>query len=194
MTASSYGTHGEPRFADGDAPDVALNPTQAAAYAAKVGNRRVGTTAERTAATGLDVWNGLLWYDTDDGSEYQRVSGVWQFRYRHHYQKIDNTNGTIYARTETGFGKITGDGTVAVSEALTFPGPFSAIPAITVNYMGYRATGAFNMVGLTAASTLVCAGIIPTATGCSVYLENPTGGLLSAINDYYYSWVAIGAA
>lgn len=81
MTASSYGTKNEPKFADADAPDLAVNPTQVAAYAAKVGNRRTGTTAERNAATGLDVWEGLLWGDTTDGVEYRRTAGAWKAWY-----------------------------------------------------------------------------------------------------------------
>jgi len=78
MTATSWGPKNEPEFADGDAPDVALNPKQAAAYAGKVGNRRTGTDAERDAATGKDVWEGLAWGSTTDGSEYKRVGGAWE--------------------------------------------------------------------------------------------------------------------
>lgn len=77
MTASSFGTKNEPKFADADAPDLAVNPTQAAAFAAKVGNRRVGTAAERIAATGKDLWEGLLWGDTTDGAEYRLVGVGW---------------------------------------------------------------------------------------------------------------------
>jgi len=77
MTATSWGPKNEPEFADGDAPDVALNPKQAAAYAGKVGNRRVGTTAERNAAAGKDLWVGLLWGDTTDGNDYKYTSGGW---------------------------------------------------------------------------------------------------------------------
>lgn len=77
MTASSFGPRGEPEFKDGDAPDVALNPTQAAKYAALVGNRRIGTTAQRNAAltesvslTTPGVWEGLKWLDTNEKAEY----------------------------------------------------------------------------------------------------------------------------
>jgi hypothetical protein len=85
MTASSFGPKNEPIFADGDAPDVAVNATQAAAYAAKVGNRRVGTTAERdeAATNPREVWEGLLWFDTTLDTEFLwmgiwiRVGGVW---------------------------------------------------------------------------------------------------------------------
>jgi hypothetical protein len=81
MTATSWGPKNEPEFADGDAPDVALNPKQAAAYAGKVGNRRVGTTAERNAAAGKDLWVGLAWGDTTDGNDYKYTSGGWVVTY-----------------------------------------------------------------------------------------------------------------
>jgi hypothetical protein len=77
LTATSWGTKNQPQFADGDAPDVALNPSQVADYAAKVGNRRVGTTAERVAATGKDVWEGLVWGDTTLGVDFRYKSGAW---------------------------------------------------------------------------------------------------------------------
>jgi len=81
VTATSFGTKNEPKFADGDAPDLAVNPTQAAAYAAKVGNRRVGTATERLAATGGDLWVGLTWGDTTDGNEYRYALAGWKIIY-----------------------------------------------------------------------------------------------------------------
>jgi hypothetical protein len=84
MTASSFGPHGEPEFKDGDAPDVALNPTQVGKYAALVGNRRVGTTAQRNAALTEDPtlstpgsWNGLEWWDTTLKRAFILVDGGW---------------------------------------------------------------------------------------------------------------------
>lgn len=86
MTASSFGPKGEPEFKDTDAPDVALNPTQVARYAGLVGNRRVGTTAQRNVAlsesVGLQtpgVWEGLEWRDTTDGNVYVLSSGTWVY-------------------------------------------------------------------------------------------------------------------
>lgn len=75
MAASTFGPKNEPQFADGDAPDVAVNPTQAAAYAAKLGNRRVDTGANRTTASGKDVWDGLEWYDTTNKGRYEYIGG-----------------------------------------------------------------------------------------------------------------------
>lgn len=78
MAASSFGTKNEPQYADADAPDLALNPTQVAAYAAKVGNRRIGTTTERLAATGADVWESLIWGDTTEKADYKRIGTAWE--------------------------------------------------------------------------------------------------------------------
>lgn len=61
----SLGTHNEPQYAETGVPADAADLTEVAAFAAKVGNMRVGTTTERNNATGADVWQGLLWYDTD---------------------------------------------------------------------------------------------------------------------------------
>ena len=58
-----------------------MNPSEVAAYAGKVGNRRTGTTAERLAATGKDVLEGLLWGDTTTGVEYRYTSGAWRAWY-----------------------------------------------------------------------------------------------------------------
>lgn len=60
----SLGTHNEPQYAETGVPADAADLTEVAAFAAKVGNMRVGTTDERNNATGADVWPGLLWYDT----------------------------------------------------------------------------------------------------------------------------------
>lgn len=53
---------GAPRFLDADAPDPAVNPTEVAAFAAKVGTRLIGTTAERDAYPYKR--EGLEWYNT----------------------------------------------------------------------------------------------------------------------------------
>ncbi len=77
MTASSFGPKGEPQFKDVDAPDVAVNPTQVAAYAALVGNRKAGTSADRKALTGVAVWPGLEYFETDTGSTFVYTAAGW---------------------------------------------------------------------------------------------------------------------
>lgn len=78
MTADgTSGAKGQPQFLDGGAPDLATDSNILADYAAKVGNRRVGTTAERNAAAGKDVWEGLEWDDTTTKKVYRRIAGSW---------------------------------------------------------------------------------------------------------------------
>lgn len=55
-------TTGAPIFLDSHAPDPAVNPSQVAAFAASVGTRLIGTTAERTAYD--YAREGLAWWDT----------------------------------------------------------------------------------------------------------------------------------
>lgn len=71
------GPKNEPRFSDTGAPDIGVDPTLVAAYAALVGNRKVNTAAARAAATGKEVWEGLQWFETDTGSQYAYRSGSW---------------------------------------------------------------------------------------------------------------------
>ena len=80
MAASSTrGPKGQPRFPANEAPDLGVDEEIVADYAAKVGNRRVGTTAERDLAESSgDVWEGLLWGDITDKHEYEHVGGVWK--------------------------------------------------------------------------------------------------------------------
>jgi len=78
MAASATkGPKGQPRFPATDAPDLGVDEEIVADYAAKVGNRRVGTTAERNAAAGADLWEGLEWYDTTLKKTFWNISGVW---------------------------------------------------------------------------------------------------------------------
>jgi len=77
MAYSSLGPKQEPEFADGDAPDVAVNPSQVAKYAARFGNKTTGTTAERGTASSW-AWEDLLWKDTTDKIEYMRTGGGWK--------------------------------------------------------------------------------------------------------------------
>lgn len=78
MAADSYGDKNEPQYAGTGVPQDAADLTQVAAYAAKVGNRRVGTTDDRNAVVGTkDAWDGLEWHDLTDGFAYLYLSGGW---------------------------------------------------------------------------------------------------------------------
>lgn len=81
MAASSYDpTTGAPVFLDGDAPDPAVNPTQVAGYAATVGTRLIGTTAQRTGYA--YAREGLRWWDTDVDAEFLHDGSGWNEVYR----------------------------------------------------------------------------------------------------------------
>ena len=66
---------GAPVFLDSDAPDPAVNPSQVAAFAAEVGTRLIGTTAERTAYA--YAREGLRWFDTTTDKEYLYNGSGW---------------------------------------------------------------------------------------------------------------------
>lgn len=77
MAVSSYDpTTGRPIFIDSDAPDIKVDPTQAAVYAADVGNRII-----RANLAGLDAYpykrKGLLGYALDTGYEYVHDGSAW---------------------------------------------------------------------------------------------------------------------
>ncbi|PCN47017.1 hypothetical protein Csp2054_14335 [Curtobacterium sp. 'Ferrero'] len=78
MARDSTGEKGQPQYAGSGVPQDAADLTEVAAYAALVGNRKVGTTADRNQALADgDVWDGLEWYDTTDGGLYLLQSGSW---------------------------------------------------------------------------------------------------------------------
>ena len=77
LSSESSGPKNQPYFAANGAPEIDVDPGLVADYAAKVGNRRVGTTAERNAAAGKDLWESLIWGDTSDGNEYKRTGSAW---------------------------------------------------------------------------------------------------------------------
>lgn len=70
-------TTGAPEFADADAPDPAVNPSQVAAFAAQVGTRLIGTTAERTAYA--YAREGLAWFDTTLEQPFVHNGSGWVF-------------------------------------------------------------------------------------------------------------------
>lgn len=74
-SSSNDATTGHPIFDDADAPDLAVNPTEVAAFAAEVGTRLIGDTADRTAYT--YAREGLGWYDTTLDTEYLHNGSGW---------------------------------------------------------------------------------------------------------------------
>lgn len=114
----------EPQYAGTGAPADAADLTEVAAYAALVGNRKVGTTAQRTATTGTaEAWDGLLWGDTTDGFEYKYKSGAWvggitAFSFAGLYVDKGGVYETVKAVVQAGFGRL--EGVVSNNAAATF--------------------------------------------------------------------------
>lgn len=72
------GPRKNPRFLGSGAPATAADLNIVSDHAALVGNRKVGTTAERTAATVAgEVWEGLRWKDTDLDLELEYDGAGW---------------------------------------------------------------------------------------------------------------------
>lgn len=81
MAADSYGPKGEPQFAGSGVPQDAADLSLVATWAAKVGNRISGTSAERAAPTGWVPTPGLEFYETDTGLTFVFVAAVgWMQR------------------------------------------------------------------------------------------------------------------
>jgi hypothetical protein len=88
-------TTGQPVFLDSDAPDPAVNPSQVAAYAAQVGTRLIGTTAERTAYS--YAREGLCWFDTTLDQEFIYNGSGWVSVFAYDTGWITPTLGTNWS-------------------------------------------------------------------------------------------------
>lgn len=72
---------GDPTFtSSGNSPTFAADLTAVSAYAAKVGNRQVGTTTQRNAeVTAGRVWDGLVYFDTTLWQSLEYKAGTWRW-------------------------------------------------------------------------------------------------------------------
>jgi hypothetical protein len=104
-------------------------------------------------------------------------------------RQLDTTDSEAALLTQSGIGKRTGTGATSVSETVTFPEPFSAVPVVVLNYIGYRNTGVFNAVGLSQSGALDHGALAPSTTGFTAWVG---GATLANTIDWYYSWIAIG--
>lgn len=77
MARDTSGPKNEPQYSGTGASADAADLTEVGAYAATVGNRKLGPTTARNTAAGADVWEGLLWGDTTDKTDYRYTSGAW---------------------------------------------------------------------------------------------------------------------
>lgn len=160
---------------------------------------RGGSVPFRTKAD-LDAWTtpqaGQIASVTSDpvpalNGAYIRRGSSWTRAFPQTAQQIDATNSLIDAVTEVGRGKLTGNNTVQVTKAVTFPTPFASVPTVTASAIGYRNTGAYNESGLSA-SLNFAAVIGVTATGFTLVMTQTGGANLLSTIDYYYSWIAVG--
>lgn len=77
MARNSSGAKNQPQYAGTGGLSTAADLSEIANYAALVGNRKALPNADRVLAAGADVWEGLDWYETDLGSTYRFMGGIW---------------------------------------------------------------------------------------------------------------------
>ncbi|WIA99753.1 hypothetical protein [Curtobacterium sp. MCBA15_012] len=65
MAQDSWGPKHQPQYSGNGVPADAADLSQIANFAALVGNRKVGTSADRAALGADEKWPGLEFYDTD---------------------------------------------------------------------------------------------------------------------------------
>jgi hypothetical protein len=71
------GPKNAPTFLPGGAFEDWVDMGAVAEYAAEVGNHKVGTTAQRNALTGLNLWNGLTFEDTTLNATFRYNGAGW---------------------------------------------------------------------------------------------------------------------
>jgi hypothetical protein len=105
----SSGPKNEPQYATSGVPADAADLTELGAYAATVGNRKVGTTSQRTALSGADVWEGLDYWDTTLNVLFRYRSGAWTQVYAGTNLIIPTTvaGGTVNAAGKVSFSSAT---------------------------------------------------------------------------------------
>lgn len=149
---------------------------------------------ERDAAT---VPDGQRCYLLDTDVEYVRANGAWVDSLNTIYtrRQLDTTNDSGRFLVQQGIGKIAGPGSSpTATEAVTFPVAFAATPVVVVTGIGFRATGAYNPTSLSASQSVVGSAQGVSTTGFNANLYQATGSNLSAAQDWYYNWIAIGVA
>jgi hypothetical protein len=153
------------------------------------------TTAERDAIA--SPMTGLLVRVLADGITYQYTGSTWidaagtVFSHR----QLDTTNDSGRFLIQQGIGRIAGANAASVSEAVTFPVAFAAVPMVVCQHIGGRTTGAFNTTGLIEIAVPVMGQpVVPSTTGFTAKIHRTDGANLSTGFDMYYSWLAIGVA
>jgi hypothetical protein len=87
--------HGGPVF--NSTPQTVADLNKGREFTEEVGNHKTGTTAQRDAATGSKVWDGLFWSDTTDGNTYEYRNGGWRYFGGGNYLRTYGAwNGTVF--------------------------------------------------------------------------------------------------
>jgi len=170
MAVDATGTKNEPIFYATGAPEVDVDPSAVATYAAKVGNRRVDTTAMRTAATGKDVWEGLEWYDTDLDEVYLYTGAGWKLWHKQwtaYTPTTANVTGspTITARYAVASGIVRVKIHVLLNGANFGTNPTFTLPITALTILGFEMPGIGAARDISpSAIWLVAAGLQTTTT------------------------------
>jgi hypothetical protein len=110
MTADSFGSKGQPLFDSNKPPDTAVDQNLISNFAAKTGNRIVGSEDDRSKLTAAGgAWPGLLFHVTETGYNYEYFAGFgWK-------RQIFSGNGLVI---RSGFTEVTtninGDATINI--------------------------------------------------------------------------------
>jgi hypothetical protein len=165
--------------------------TQTYAFTALTGSPIwVRNSTELAALTGFAAATKA--YRLDNAVTYQYDGAAWAIELTYEHYQADTTPSIRGVITQRGIGKIAGAAAADVNEAVTFPVAFAGVPVVRADCIGFRATGAFNPAGLSAGQSLLGSSQAPSTTGFTAYVRQTTGGNLSAVQDYYYTWEATG--
>jgi hypothetical protein len=166
--------------------------TQTAAFTAAAG----ATVSFRTK-TALDLWTTAQKDQQTvvlaDSARYRYTGSVWEQTGSSTQLKMGTVSSVILSTPQTGTDKISGAVASSISTTVTFPVTYATVPTVRANFVGGRATGAFNPSGLTGIHnnefTVVSA---VSTTGFSVNIVRANGANFSASFDYYFSWDSQG--
>lgn len=155
---------GHPIFLDSGAPDIGVDTTEAAKYAALVGTRLIGTKSQR------DLYpfarEGLAWFATDTGHEYVHDGVGWR--------------GQDF--TQAGQVSVNGATSTPATKAVVFDEPFAVAPNVVVgNYLGADGT------------LVVSVATNVTANGFTIRFRS-SSGTTPATGNFPASWQATGRA
>lgn len=127
------------------------------------------------------------------------LTGAVSLRYNTQHQ--DNTTNSRGENmiTQDGWGFIVGNGTVHISEAVTFGTSFDSEPTVILQFIGFRATADGAPTGpswftgaLTTTTAVVASPNTVATTGFTANLNRTGGSTLGNTLNWGYQWTAIG--